>query len=503
VNRHHAIARVAALVALVGAAACNDQNVPFLTAPTSLTNTPTGMSNGLIGLISASRNDVGGYVTLMAGFGRQAAVFTNTEPRLVTYNTGLFPMPNTWTNVWTNEYTNIHQAHDLLALVPQVEPTYSTAQQQALNGIIKTEEALNYMMIEEVVDTNGAAINQGGSGLPPAYCNKDVWQYIVSLLDSANAELDSAGATPLPVKLPSGFSAVSATAGPATPGGSSQGSFAAFNRALAAKAGLELAYAIARNTSGTAPSPPDNPGTPDLTALTRADSAMKASALFNPGGLSPNPTGGWTQDGFSVFHDFSSTSGDVVNPINANYTTYVMLAQLINEIEPGDARFTAKFTPIPAQYLPVQQPSYNIIAAPYFYSMYQSPGAYIPIVRNEELTLVEAEIQLGLGNTANAWTLVNDVRTEVAGLSAAPGTGSTDFGTTRDAIMHEIQVSTANEASGDYDISIRMYGLAAVIDTTWNGLPPTPAGGDSHTTISPIPYVEVSGRGGTWTTTCP
>ena len=76
-------------------------------------------------------------------------------------------------------------------------------------------------------------------------CNKDVWAYIVALLDSGNAALNAAGSVALPVSLPPGFGSVSTTAGPST----TPGAFAAFNRALAGKAGLELAYAIARGTT--------------------------------------------------------------------------------------------------------------------------------------------------------------------------------------------------------------------------------------------------------------
>jgi hypothetical protein len=489
-TRHHAIARLAALALVVGAAAgCNDQNVPFLTAPTSVPNTPAGLKNYVSGLFSSTRLDVGNYILLMSGFSRDGANFTNTEPRFVTYNTGFYAMPNTWQDVWLQQYTNILQSHQALAMVPAVAPAYSTVQTEALNGVIKTLEALNYMMVAEVYDTNGAAVLGSTNALPPAYCNKDVWQYIVALLDTANAELDSAGTTAAPINFPSGFGAVSSLSGPST----ATGAFAAFNRALAGKAGLEYAYAIARSAGGSAPTP-STAGSPDATALTRADSALAASALYNPAVLAPEPASGWLLDGYSVMHDFSAGSGDQVNPMNSVYTTFVVLQNLINVTDPADLRFKAKFIPIPAQYLPVQQASYNTIASTYFYDMYGSPGSYIPIVRNEELTLVRAEIQLGLGNYGAAQTLINDVRTQVGGLAAL--TIPNDYIDTRNALLHEQQISTAIEAGGDRTIAIRMYGLAAVVDTSWGT-------SDQHTTIDPIPFQEVSGRGGAWSTTCP
>jgi starch-binding outer membrane protein, SusD/RagB family len=487
-TNHHATARVAALVlASVVAASCKDADVPFLTAPTSIANTPVGVKNAVTGLFSSTRIDVGNYILLMSGFSRDGANYTNTEPRFITYNTGLYPITNTWIPEWDQEYTDILQAHTILGILPNVTPAYTTAQLQAIEGVVKTYEALNYMSVAEVHDTNGAAIQVSGGGLPPAYCNKDVWQYIVALLDTANAELDSAGATAAPITFPSGMGSVSTISGPST----TAGSYAAFNRALAGKAGLELAYAIARSPGGSAPDS-ISAGAPDATALTRADSALTHSALYNPAVLGPNPTAGWLVDGFSVLHDYSSASGDQVNPMNGISSTYIILNTLSTSQDTvNDLRWKAKFA---LNQHAIQQQPYAAISSPWVYSMYPSPGSYIPIVRNEELVLVEAQIQIGLGNYGAAAVLINDVRTMVGGLPAA--SIANDYIDTRNALMHEQQISTAVESSGDRTIAIRMYGLATQVDTSWGA-------NDQHTTIDPIPFTEVSGRGGSWTTTCP
>jgi hypothetical protein len=353
------------------------------------------------------------------------------------------------------------------------------------------------MIVAEVHDTNGAAILPAGNNgtLPPAYCNPDIWKYIVALLDSANNQLNLAGAVAAPIIWPSGFSAVSGSSGPSTV----HGSYASFNRALAGKANLELAYAIAKHANLGAT--PTTTGTPDPTALARGDSALTSSALYSPTTLAPNPTGGWVPDGFSVLYDYAGTSGDQQNPINSNYTTFIMLKQFMALMDTADLRFKAKFLFLPptSPFLPVQQPKYNQVAAPFFYTPYQSPGSYIPIVRNEELTLVEAQIQVGLGNYSQALTLINDVKTLVAGES--PYTFSADYITTRDTLLKEIDISTANEGSGDRTIAIRNYGMAAVLDNDVTVFYDTT---DFHTTVQPIPFVEASARpGGVWSTTCP
>ncbi|HWZ59278.1 MAG TPA: hypothetical protein VNW46_09900 [Gemmatimonadaceae bacterium] len=484
------LARFALLGAVVVAAGCQDQNVPYLTAPTTIPNTPTGIQNSVTGLFSATRIDLGQYIELMSGFARDAANFTNTEPRFITYNTGFAAMTNTWTDVWSNQYTDIAQARQIVATLPSVHPAYSAAQTASLTGIVQTMEAYNYMIVAEVYDTLGAAVQEGGSGVPPALCNKDVWAYIVSLLDSANAQLNVAGATPPPVILPTGFGAVSAASGPST----TVGTFAAFNRALAAKAGLELAYAIARGAHGAAAPTPTSAGTPDLAALTRADSAMTASALYNPNVLAPNPTGGWVNDGFTVMEDFSSSSGDRVNPIQALNASFWVLKSLTTAQDTvNDLRFKAKFVHDSTQI----QTSYSTIGDQYHYGMYASPASPIPLVRDEELTLVRAEIQIGMGPSGYglAATLINGVRTKVGGLTPAT-INTSDYVSVRDALLHEQQISTAIEPSGDRTIAIRMYGLAAVVDTTWGST-------DQHTTIAPIPFTETSGRGGSWAPTCP
>ena len=60
----------------------------------------------------------------------------------------------------------------------------------------------------------------------------------------------------------------------------------------------------------------------------------------------------------------------------------------------------------------MQELSFSGAASPYIYAYAGTPTSPIPIVRNEELTLVDAQIQLGLGNYATAITLINDVHTD-------------------------------------------------------------------------------------------
>jgi starch-binding outer membrane protein, SusD/RagB family len=511
--RHAALVISPLLLASV-LASCNDTNVPFLTAPTQIAATPVGVQNAVAGLFSASRNDIGNYVTFLSTFSRDAANFTNTEPRFITEGMGLIPIPNTdqffSASVWDNEFRNAKFANGILSALPTVLPKYSASDAATIIGVVQTMKALQFMMLAETRDTLGVSpysIDASGATPSPVFCNKDVWRYIVALLDSANGNLQAAGNNPLPVILPPGFASVSATAAPST----TSGAFAAFNRALAAKAGLELAYAIARNTAGTTPTP-TSAGTPDAMALTRADSAMHASALFNPGALTTPASGGFTDDAFGVYHSWSAQSGDQLNPINGEIGTLAVLWDMVADVDTvNDARWHAKFAVNPNA---VQQLSFAAAASPYIYAYYATVSTPIPIVRNEELTLVDAQIQMGLGNLSNAITLINDVHQQVGGFSS-PLVIAGNYVAVRNALLKEQRISTILEGSEDRTIALRMYGMATVSDTTWNATSGPDAAAvagatsalgakpvDLHTLVDPPPSTETDGRGGSYTLSC-
>jgi starch-binding outer membrane protein, SusD/RagB family len=482
------------VAAAIGAVACADSTVPLLTAPTSVANNPQGLTQAMTGLFSYSRQDQSNITLDLSAFAREAANFTNTEPRFVTYDLGIIPIPvGGWITMWENEYLDIRQAQQILATIPQVVPAYTTQQRQALDGVVRTIEALNYLFVMWAHDTLGVAIMQSPSAtaLAPAVCLKDGLEYVVALLDSANAELDSAGGVALPFTVPPGFAAVGKLAGPSTV----QGSFAAFNRALAAKAGLELAYAEARTPAGNAPTP-TTPGAPTAAVLLRADSAAKASALYSVAALAPNPVGEWAYDPYSVLFDFSSTSGDLTNPMNAIVGTQAVLDEVPNDQDTvNDLRWKNKFMLNPN---PVQQPTYNFVASKYIYSMYGSPSSPIPIIRDETLVLIDAQIQIGLGNYPQALALVNDVRSQVGGPAVKPDTGASYVGV-RNALLREQQISTLLEGGADRVIALRMYNIEAQFDTTWEHTQYKP---DQHTTVLPISEAEVAARGGSFTLTC-
>jgi len=483
---------------MVGSAACTDSNIPFYTEPTGVANTPTGIQNAVAGLFAASRLDVGTYLLWMAPFGRDEANIQAENPEGVVEETGLSPIPAGDQGVWDNEYRAADAAVAVIAALPNVSPAYTAQQVAAIAGVAQTLEALDFMYVAETRDTLGIPIHSTTTATSgPVYCAQDVWRQIVALLDTANGNLNTAGAIPLPLRMPSGFASVSTSAGPST----AAGSFASFNRALAGKANLELAYAIARNTPATHPTP-TTPGAPDATALARADSAITASALFSVP-LTPPAPGAFVENSGGVYWDWSSQSGDLVNPINSAIGLWRTLAYLTADVDTvNDLRFLGKFAPNPAALL---IPGDAFLSTNWLYASYPTTSSPIPIIRNESLVLYRAQVQLGLGNLALAVTLINQVHQQAGGFASPLSINASSYTAVRDSLLKEQRISTVFEASGDRTISLRMYALEAVADTTWSSAaaPRPPGGVDLHTTVIPVPSTEIEARGGNYTITCP
>ncbi len=438
-------------------------------------------------------------------------MFTNTEARTVEYPLGVFPEPGTWANDWAQDYQNIYQAHATLAALSKVSPSYTGAQSQAVYGVVATLEAINYMIVAEAHDSLGMDIQPypSSTSLPSAVCLKDAWEYITALLDSAGDSLEAAGSIPLPITVPKGFAGVASAAGPAK----TLGTFASFNRILAAKAYLERAYAISRNPGSIANRASlTSPGTPNGPSLATALARLNASAMWDPTGasLAPNTPGSFSADSRDVLWDFSAQSGDQVNAIQGSIGTIAQLKDMVADVDTiHDLRWKAKFivNPVIAGGGQVQQQLYNPVASVYIYGQSLSPGSPIPLTREETITLWAAQIRMATGHYTQALAYANNVRTIVGGLPPLPASVASSYPTMRNALMKEQRISTTWEFSLDRTIAIRMYGLALYADTTWSN----PGGGtedasvhvkDSHTTVEPIPSSEVSGRSGTYTTTC-
>jgi hypothetical protein len=484
---------------VLGVGACNTNPVANLNQVTPGKDHES-YNELLEGVLYLTRLNLGNQVIMFSSFSRDAFNFTTTDNEFITMwggdGTPISSSRFYGTTNWTNWFTAVRQAQQLLTALPNALPAYSAGDIAKWKGIIYTIEAYAYMNAEATKDTLGLPYNGPLADVntpAPILCSRDAWKAIVALLDSGLTQLNVDPSPGLPLPLPSGFSAVSAQASPST----TAGSFAAFNRALAAKANLELAYAIARSPGGTPPTPTTT-GSPDAAALNRADSALHASALYNPGALQA-PTAGDFSEALAVYQNFSGASGDIANPYQGPYlTTDFVLTETLADIDTADKRLVKLIPTAPSQQ--AGTPYAPKVASTMRFGMYQTPNSPMPIIRNEELNLFEAQIRLGLNDIPGAVNAINAVRQRVAKLPPISAVGQTYF-TVRDQILHELRASTMGEPSGDRTSAIRDYGVASVVLTTWN-TNPNP-GPDLHTTVEPFPITDQATRGGNTSYVCP
>jgi hypothetical protein len=499
-RRHAALVLGASVAATV--AACSNPTVPNFNALNGFPHTQAALQSEVTGAFDGVRTDIGNYNLFTDGMARNTAYFTASEQRFVSVVTGesfagpgdVFMGPS----VWDFYFNAVKGIDTVIGNISAITITTSSgsgpmpaAQQEALFGAMETLKAMYYMYIAETRDTLGVPINEVGrpaSGTPaPILCNKDVWSQIVAMLDSAADSLTVAGASAtFPVNMPPGFVLVSGTAG----------SFLGLTKALRGKARIEFAYSTGRPTDtlsiGTPNASQLDSAVTDITGAT----PIFSSALSSADAVPANDVG--------VFHDFSTTSNDVQNPINTNAAAIWVLFDALNDIDTTDLRFTAKFgegggpTSVGAD-----------IGSTWHYVNNISGSAPIPLVRNVELQLLLARAHLGLGDFATAIALANAVRTNVGGLPAAAV--AADYVDARNFILAEQRVSTMTEGLGDRLDALRDLNLVKARDTTWtatsgpdgNAVHIAGVNKDFQTSVIAIPLGESDARNGNITPQCP
>jgi starch-binding outer membrane protein, SusD/RagB family len=105
----------------------------------------------------------------------------------------------------------------------------------------------------------------------------------------------------------------------------------------------------------------------------------------------------------------------------------VGVKEIFDAIEPGDKRLAK----VSRQATPLNYSSGVVYSTPYLTNLYTNVNGTFPIIRNEELVLIAAEIAAQQGNTAEATRHINIIRT-AAGLANYAGA------TTRDALINAI-----------------------------------------------------------------
>ncbi len=451
------------------AAACVDLNVPDLNNPPieDLQRNPTraGVIGAAQGLFIGARANIAafnGYVSELGVLGRESYNFNSGDARFITELLE-GPLdgssPRFGGNLWNERYANIRggnitlNALDVIGSTPPAGMT--TAEKEAIRGFVKTMQALDFLLVINTRDTLGAPVdvNVDVTAPLPLFVSRDsVYGYIVGLLDTAVSHL-AAGGSSFPFSFPPGFT-----------GFTTPGTFVEFNRALKARVEAYRATLLAC-------------GAP---CWTRAMSAIDSSfwdTLTVPPPLSRG-----------AYYDFGTGSGDILNglrdPTGSSQRGHPSLRTEADTQADGtrDQRFLDKVDPVAA----VNRLGHT---SDMVFKIYPSTVTPVPIIRNEELTLLRAEAEFGLGNQAGAAALINYIRVNSGKLPPRAGLAVAPPDTVIAELLKQRLYSLLFEG-GHRWIDARRYGaLVGPRDSLPN------LTGDNIFTALPVPSWECNARG--------
>lgn len=383
---------IALLTAGLTVAACKDNPVTTPSdAPTieavsgALTRTALQpLATGVLAQDRAAVVGTGTYLTLSGIMGRDVYRIDASEPRYVQETLGVNPDPGSFAGGggFAQFYTAIRAANSIILALPSAPATeLSAAEKSATAGFLKTIKGLEYMRLIELRDTVGIPIQSDNPDeVTPIRCKEAVLAFVAALLDSANADLNAAGATTkVPFVMPSGFTAHGRNY-------SQVSNLILFNRGLKGK--VDVLRAINRKA-------------PNAAAASAAITELTAAL----GGAAPGAVAGSTFAYGPYYHFVSSGSEATANP---RADAKVGLNPLVRDsVQSGDAR-AAKI--VSRSTLSGQGISTTVTCAQCVPTL-ANQEAPLGILRDEELVLLRAQAYIEVGNFAAATADLNSVRT--------------------------------------------------------------------------------------------
>jgi len=394
--------------------------------------------------------------------GRDGMRLTGSEPRFVTELLGPSSIdPSDFLGAALWPFATIRLANIGLQGVAGAPSTLLDTQgRPATAGFIQTIKALVYLRVIEVHDTTGAPINVDiDPTAPPAplNCKNDVLAYIAALLDTAATNL-AAGGSAFPFALPDGL------AGFDTPA-----LFRKFNRALAARVDVYLAF------RGYAPLG-TVVGTIDPVYLDSADADLAASFMNPAGLLDAGPA-----------HTYSTGTGDATSGLwdqGLAKTAFRANPRVVSEADAGDQRVARKL--VTGSSIAVQG-----FASDQVFTLYPDATTPTPIITNKELLLLQAEVNWARGNYATALAEADAIRSKDGGLTTDTTTAVAAGVLNR--ILYEKRYSLLWESPSRW-IDARMFGkLNASAPPAGVGVEQEPAPGQPYRNF-PIPFNEAAAR---------
>ncbi len=455
-----------ALVALataglvVGAGACDTLSSPNENFGdlNDLVNNPTpggvnsaiqGLMVGLRGVDAQDPSDIVGNLGLL---GRETYNLDVNDPRFESEMLGgdLNAASAAFGgNHWAGPYADIRLGDIALNALDQLDPgLYPDADKEWARGFINTMNALDFLTVVETRDQNcGCPIEvpENADNPSPAVGRDQVYQHIIQLLDEGYAHLGNASGGP-PFRLTSGFA-----------GFDDATSFRTFNRAIRARVAVYLS-----DWSGA------------LQAL--GQSFVDTNASLDLG----------------VYHVFTTIAGDITNglfesgssPNLRAHPSFGMDVEMQADGTTPDDRFVRKTRPIDNRaYQGLCTDQSEFPSCTIGLSVYTSPTSRVPIIRNEELILLRAEANIGLGNLAAAQTDINLIRSVSGKLPAVTLTSQSQA---LDQLLYEKRYSLFFEG-GHRWIDMRHYGRLGDL--------PTDLPTHSVATEYPVPIEETSAGG--------
>jgi hypothetical protein len=389
------------------------------------------LQNLVTGTESAMRESISFYMDDVGVIGREFYRFSTSDPRFTSDLLGKQSAVldnNTFyiTNPYASRYRVIKNANILIDALKNTKAAITDAQRKAGIAYAKTVQAYQLLLVFNLLYGNGIRVDvKDPDHLGPFLTQDQSIAAILSLLDEANVDLKGNN-----VSFPFTTTLFSSNAA----------QFSKFNRAIAARV-----------------------------AVYKKDWAAAATAL-NESFLNLNgPLN------LGVYHLFSSAGGDQLNPVyfplNSSGETRVAQPKFITEAEANDLRLSKVVKRTATAFQDGLQSDYDF----FVFTTNTDP---IPIIRNEELILLYAEVNAQNGVTAEALNGINRIR-NVAG-NLPNYSGATDKNSLITEILKQRRYSLYGE--GHRWIDMRRYNLL-------NTLPIDRAGDDVWIQF-PIPATE-------------
>jgi hypothetical protein len=438
------------LAGLLAVGACDFDQSTNPNSPDPIGENPSRVQIGVAinGMLIALRADYADYAVDIGIMGREVMRIDPSDPR---FTSELLHGPLDaggdafGGDHWGDLYVGIRGGNFILSVLPTASEL-TDAEKSATSGWVKTMQAFHYLLIlsSHIQDSIPIVTGTELFDLAPFSTNAAAYDNVVTMLEQAKAELQ-AGGLAFPFTLPAGF------AGFNTPA-----SFLQFNRGLLARV---LAYR--QDWAGV------------LTAL--SESFVDAAGPLDRG----------------VYLDFGTGPGDFANPLaldpqageNCAHPSLGTGAQLqIDGVTP-DARLVSKTI------TRTSPCAGDDLSSSLGWTRYPSPASPMPLIKNEELVLLRAEANIGLGQLALALPDINAVRTRSGNLAPLLALATPDEAVTE--LLYNRLYSLMFEG-GHRWIDARRYGRLGTLPldrTTRPGLPP-----DAVFSTLPIPTDEVLAR---------